>query len=110
LIFIPRYGALGAAIATAITLILFNLLKQGGLLLGTGISILDRRYRGMYVSVLLATALLVIAQIFFSSIILSFVLAGVVSLAVLRFNRHLLDAKNTFPELMKFRIVRWLLD
>jgi O-antigen/teichoic acid export membrane protein len=49
LLLIPQYGALGAAVGTTITLIIFNILKQAGLGMGTGISMLDRRYLRVYI-------------------------------------------------------------
>jgi len=109
LILVPRYGALGAAIATAGTLILFNLMKQGGLLLGTGISIFHPDYRGMYLSIIIGAGGLLLIQVFFTSSVVIFLLAAVVSLAVLRINRDLLNTKNTFPELMRFAPIRWLI-
>jgi O-antigen/teichoic acid export membrane protein len=109
-IFIPLYGALGAAIGTAGTLILFNLMKQAGLRLGTGISIFNIAYRSMYLSIMAAAGSLLLLQILFSpGFIISFILATIVSIAVVRFNRRLLDIENTFPELMKIPPVRWLL-
>jgi O-antigen/teichoic acid export membrane protein len=109
LILIPKYGALGAAFGTAGTLILFNLMKQAGLLLGTGISIFNPDYRGMYFSVIIGAGGLLLIQAFFKSHIVSFLLTAVVSLMVVRLNRNLLDVENTFPELMRFPVMRWLL-
>jgi O-antigen/teichoic acid export membrane protein len=43
-VLIPRYGALGAAVGTAATLVIYNLLNHAGLLLGTGINLFERRY------------------------------------------------------------------
>ena len=49
LILIPRYGALGAAIGTTVTLVVHNVLKQAGLRLATGINIFEWSMFRVYV-------------------------------------------------------------
>lgn len=110
IIFIPMYGAFGAALGTAGTLVIFNVFKQAGLLFGTGISIFNMKYRNMYLSIIAAAgSLLAIQTVLSPGFIISFILATLVSITLLRFNRKLLDIENTFPELMKIAPVRWLL-
>lgn len=107
---IPRYGALGAAVGTTSTLIAFNILKQAGLRLGTGISLFHRRYLGVYLTIALSALGLLLVQIIAApSFYISFVLAGFVSLLVLRLNRNSLQVEQTFPELLRFRLARRLL-
>lgn len=110
LILIPRYGALGAAIGTTGTLIIHNILKQTGLRMGTGISIFDPRYLRVYVIIFTsATGLLGVQYLFDIPVYASLVLAALVSLAVLRLNRHLLQVEEMFPEMLKIPFARWFL-
>lgn len=107
---IPRYGAMGAAVGTCITLVAYNIFNHAGLLLGTGINLFERRYMLMYASILLASiGLIAFESIFRANIVISLLLAGVVSLALLRINRETLDVKNTFPELLRLPLLRPLL-
>lgn len=105
---IPRYGAFGAAIGTTSTLLIFNVLKQIGLR-GTGIKVFDMEYARVYGVILLATfGLLAIQSLLAPPIVVSFVVAALVSLIVLTLNRKELRLEQTFPELMRFAPVRWL--
>ncbi len=110
LILIPAYGALGAAIGTTITLISLSIMKQAGLLLATNINIFDPRYRSVYLVIAVAAAGLLIVQIVFAPpFVISFALATLVSLIVLRVNRRALNLEDTFPELLRIPVIRWLL-
>jgi O-antigen/teichoic acid export membrane protein len=107
---IPAYGALGASVATALGLIAFNFFKQAGLRLGTGISVFDRAYVGVYVTILLAVVLLAVVQFLIKpGLILSVVLAGLASAAVLAANRRQLDVATTFPEILRLPFARRIL-
>jgi O-antigen/teichoic acid export membrane protein len=110
LLLIPPYGALGAAIGTTATLFLYNILKQAGLALGTGINLFEGRYRRAYAIIGLAAAGLLLFQILSDApVALSIILAGVTSLVVLRLNRDLLNVESTFPELLRLPLVAPLL-
>ena len=110
LLLIPRYGAIGAAVSTSLALILFNLLKQAGLRRGTGISVFDRRYLWVYVTIgLAAAALAVVDSLLHPGLILSVILAGVASLGVLWATRRALDVGNTFPEILRLPFARRIL-
>jgi O-antigen/teichoic acid export membrane protein len=107
---IPAYGALGASVATAAGLIAFNVFKQAGLRLGTGISVFDRAYVGVYASILLAVVALAVVQFLIRpGLILSVVLAGLASAAVLAVNRRQLDVATTFPEILRLPFARRIL-
>jgi len=107
---IPRYGALGAAIGTAATLIVHNILKQAGLALGTGIRLFDRRYVPVYASIAVATAGMLVMQVGWGPpMVVSFAAAALISLALLRFNRRLLDVEETLPEIMRIPLAGRLL-
>lgn len=106
---IPRYGALGAAVGTFITLMIFNTLKQVGLGLGTGVKIIAREYYRTYLVLGVAAAGLLIVQVTTAAPwYVSIVLAGLVSLAVVVLNRQSLNVENTFPELLRLPLVPYL--
>ena len=97
---IPRYGALGAAIATLITLIAHNLLKQLGLRLGTGVPLYPAKMMWPYTVIIGATVVLYGAvRILDPPLVVGLVLAAAVSLGVLRATRSHLDVLGVFPEL-----------
>jgi O-antigen/teichoic acid export membrane protein len=107
---IPAHGALGAAVATAATLITHNALKQWGLRRGTGIDVFDRHYLRVYVIVLLAAGALAGVQLLLRpGLAVGLVLSAVASLAVLVANRRLLEVGSTFPELQRVPLLRRLL-
>lgn len=106
LLLIPRYGALGAAIGTTIALVLHNILKQAGLLMGTGINVFEWRYFRVYLSIsVTAVALWLIQWLTAAPPYVSILLAAGGSLLIFRLNRQLLDVKQTFPELLRLPIV-----
>ncbi|MDX1416294.1 MAG: flippase [Candidatus Promineifilaceae bacterium] len=107
---IPRYGALGAAIGTTSTLVLHNIFKQAGLRLGTGISVFDPKYRRVYGIIIVAALSVGLVQtVLDPPVYVSIGLAGVASILVFRLNRHLLNVEETFPELLRLPLMRWLL-
>jgi O-antigen/teichoic acid export membrane protein len=107
LLLIPRYGPLGAAIGTSATLVLHNILKQTGLLLGTGVRLFQRGDLVVYVAIAVAAGLLLVLQIVVSPpVYVGFAFAALASLLVVALSRRSLRAAETFPELMRFRIAR----
>lgn len=109
LLLIPRYGAIGAAITTCGTLVLYNILNQLGLRFTTKIDFFEWQYLRVYASIILGTlALVVFQKISNAPIYLGVGLAAVISLIVLLVNRNILNIEQTFPELLRFQIVRML--
>ncbi len=109
LILIPRYGAVGAAIGTCGTLIVYNILNHLGLKFATKINLFQWRYLRVYASIVLGTLGLAIFQRFLSlPIYFGLALAGLISLIVLLINRDVLNIEQTFPELLRFQLVRLL--
>ena len=107
---VPRYGAVGAAIGTCITMIVHNLFKHLGLRLGTGINLFERRCVRLYLSIVVGAATLWFVEATTSpSVPVGLLLSALVSLVVLRLNRRLLDADQVFPELMRIPLIRHLL-
>lgn len=110
LVLIPRYGALGAGVGTMTTLILFNLMKQFGLVLGTGINLFDRAYLRVYAVLVGATLALLLLQLTLNPPVgVGIGAVAVVSLLVLRLNRQALNVEHMFPELFRIPVLRWLL-
>jgi O-antigen/teichoic acid export membrane protein len=99
LLLIPRYGALGAAIGTAVILIVSTALRQLalGLVLGTGV--FPRKFLAFYAPMVLAVvALMFIHPLVRTSLPLAAVLALIVVASVLLLARRELNISEVFPE------------
>jgi O-antigen/teichoic acid export membrane protein len=106
---IPRFGALGAAVGTCGTLVLYNILNHIGLKSATPIELFEWRYLKVYASIILGSIILIVVQTWLSlPIYLGVVLAGLISLSVLWINRDVLKIEQTFPELLRIQFVRFL--
>jgi O-antigen/teichoic acid export membrane protein len=106
---IPQYGALGAAIGTCITVVIYKVLNHLGLRFATAVNLFDWRYLRVYASIVVGTAGLSVFQYLVSPpIYVGLILAGLISLIVLVMNRKVLDVKRTFPELLRFPLARLL--
>ena len=102
LVLIPRYGALGAAIGTATALAVFNVAKQLGLWLVTGITPFDLKYGRVYATIAAGVGTLALLQRGLSlSLYPSLALVLLASLAILGANRRILRVGATFPELAR---------
>lgn len=109
LMLIPHYGAMGAAIGTCGTLVLYNILNHLGLMFATKINLFQLRYLRVYASIALGTLGLVLFQNLVSPhIYIGLVLTGLISLSVVLINRKVLSIEQTFPELLRFQPIRLL--
>lgn len=109
LVLIPRYGALGAAVGTMSTMIFYNLLKQLGLVFGTGIRVVEPRYLRMYATIIAsAVGLLLLEVLVNPPVLIGIVVAALLSWLVLRTNHHLLNLETMFPELLRIPLLRRL--
>jgi O-antigen/teichoic acid export membrane protein len=107
---IPRYAALGGAIATCTTLVLHNILNQIALVFSTGVRLFRWQCLGLYIGVVGGTAgLFVLQSVLALPLSFGLVIATVGSLAMLWLNRSLLDIEHMFPELLRMPVVRRLL-
>ena len=107
LLLIPRYGALGAAIAASSTLIIHNILNQVGLGMTTDIAMFEPHYLKTYLSIIAGSIGLLLVQVFTAPpVYVSFVLAAIVSLILVYVNRGALDVAHTFPELLRLPLMR----
>lgn len=112
LLLIPRYGALGAALSTAGTLVCHNIYAHLGLWRGgTGIRLVEPNFVRVYLTAtVLMVALLLLRWLTDPPLYLSFAAAAVVSLVLIRSTSRLLQPEATFPELMRLPLVRRLLS
>ena len=108
LLLIPPLGALGAAIATGLTLIIHNIAKQVGLVLA-GVHVFERRYVLVYASIVASAALVLAAQSLTEvPLPVVLLLAAAACAGVVALNRDTLDLTDTFPELARVPILRRL--
>ncbi len=92
LLLIPAYGPMGAALSTAGSLVLHNLLNQWWLVRTTDVKSFDLSYVGTLASIVLATLFLVGTQHLLTlHLITSLSVTAVVSLTVLVWNRNALE-------------------
>ena len=104
---IPKYGALGAAIATTASMILHNVFKQAGLKLAAGISIFDWRYFSFYLLLMAGAVGLFLIQFWTTQNVYVLVpLAAGFSLLLFLAARDKLRIEETFPELLKIPVLK----
>lgn len=109
LVLIPRFGALGAAMGTAGSLIIYNILMQIGLLRAAHLNAFQRQYLSIYVTIGLSAAGVFCFQFFTPvSIYLAVPLAGCVSLVVFAMAKKTLRLMEVFPELLSLPFARLL--
>ncbi len=110
LLLIPKYGAVGAAIATSCTFILHNIYKQVGLRLASGVSVFERKYIYFYgVIAAAALALFFLDRITHCNIYVALAFVGVATVGVLLLLKKDLSIADTFPEVQKIPWVGKLL-
>jgi O-antigen/teichoic acid export membrane protein len=99
---IPRYGATGAAVSTAATLVLCNTLRQIGLQLLTEIQIVDRNYLALYgLMALAAGSLWVFGWLLSAPLFVGPLLSGLAALALMRVCRSVIRIEELFPEVLE---------
>jgi O-antigen/teichoic acid export membrane protein len=109
LLLVPRLGALGAGIATMVAVIVYNVMKQVALRLGTGIGTLEWRYVRVYLVIALAALGLLAVQVLTAPpIYVSFGLAALVAAIVVWVNRDVLEVEEMFPEVVRIPGLRFL--
>lgn len=107
LLFVPRLGALGAAIAMSGTWVINNVLRHAGLYMaGIGFSLLDPRYRRPYAAIAIGVVILAIVRSAVGSPIVLAAAAVGVSLLVLITTRRSLQVADVFPKLARVPLLR----
>lgn len=110
LLLIPRFGALGATIATAGSMIVHNIFKQAGLKYLGNLKLIETSYLPIYFMIFGGGIGLFLLQLFVQPhIFIMFAIAGLYSLALLRMSQSKLDVQTTFPELLKIPFMDKLL-
>jgi len=106
---IPRLGPLGAAVGTAGTLILHNMLKQIGLWHYTSIGLFHRPYARLYIVIMvLSLALMGFQALVPGNLVIACALSGAGGLILLFLARTYLDFGTMYPELRRVRLPRWI--
>lgn len=106
---VPPFGALGAALATAGTLVVFNVVRQVFLWRFTGVRAFDPAQSAVYATIGLAAVALLVFQVATDlPLPVGLALAAGASLAVLLVGRDRLRVGETFPELGRLPLVRRL--
>jgi hypothetical protein len=86
-----------------------NILKQLGLLFGTGINLFEWRHLKVYGAIALGTLGLLLVQLTTATnIYIGTMLAALASLLVLALTRKSLAVGQTFPELLRLPLMRRL--
>jgi len=107
---IPKYGALGGAIATCTTLIAHNLLYQVAVVRLSGIESFRACHLRLYSTIVLAALGLLLIQIMVAPpLYLAIVLSAGATVLLLAVNATMLRVERMFPEVLRFTIVRQLL-
>ena len=110
LLLVPRFGAMGAGIATMVAVIVYNLVTQVTMYVGTGVGTIEWRYTRVYLVIAAAALGLLGIQVFLSPpVYVSIALAAAVALFVVCVNREALEVEQMFPEVARVPVLSWLL-
>jgi O-antigen/teichoic acid export membrane protein len=104
-----RYGAVGVAAANLTALVVQNLINQWALRGALGTALIDRSCLRCYVTILAcALGLWAFQVVVEPGLVVGVAAAAVASLVVLVASRSAIELGDTFPELQRVPIVRWL--
>ncbi len=110
IVLVSRFGALGGAVATCLTLVLQNTLYQVGLARGTGVRAMHVSGARVYGSIAIVTAVVFgSVQAVDPPLIVGLIFAGVASAVVLAANRDALRLAEAFPELLRIPFARYFI-
>ncbi|MGI8692712.1 MAG: oligosaccharide flippase family protein [Geodermatophilaceae bacterium] len=110
LLLVRDFGAVGIAAANCVALATQNILNQLALRRSIGTGFIARRYLGCYLLIALFSAALWAFQLLIEpSLLLSLAAATVASCALLMSCRNVMGLAESFPELSKVPVVRWLI-
>jgi O-antigen/teichoic acid export membrane protein len=109
LLLVQRHGAVGVAIANLVALVVQNVLNQWALRRELGTAFIDRSCLGLYaVMAVAAVALWLFRELVHPNLIVGLLAAGAVSLAVLLASRRAIELSETFPEITRVPVLKWL--
>jgi O-antigen/teichoic acid export membrane protein len=107
---VPHLAAAGAAVANCAALMAQHVLNQWALRHSIGTAFIDRDYLSCYLIIIGCSAALWAFQLLAApGLIVSLIVAAVISLVVLLATRRALQLSDTFPELARLPVVRWLI-
>jgi hypothetical protein len=110
LLLVPRWGALGAAIAVLSAVVVHNIGKQAGLGFGSGIGLVDRRHAGVLAAIVVTAAAVNAAMLLVHMpLVVGLLVVALVTAGMVRVLGKTLDMRATLPELARLPILRWLL-
>jgi O-antigen/teichoic acid export membrane protein len=108
---IPRYGALGAAVAASGSALVHMACNHAGLwIAGTGIRLPDRRFLAVSLAAAgLVGGVLAAQWVLRPSLLGGLALSGLASLVLLRITRRVVRIEESFPELLRVPLLRRVL-
>jgi O-antigen/teichoic acid export membrane protein len=107
---IPRWGALGAAVGTSLTLLIHNGLKQGGMQRLTGVHLYERHYiRLLATALVLVAGALLVNQLCGVNTLAGCALVAGASAVLMYSARDALQVAEMFPEVRRVPLVRHVL-
>jgi O-antigen/teichoic acid export membrane protein len=110
LVLVRRFDALGGAIAVLVTLVVHNLLKQAGLGFGAGVGLWQAGHARVLLHVVAGiVALSLLASVVNVPIWIACVVVSILWLVLIRRTRHVIRVAQTFPELGRLPVLRWIL-
>jgi O-antigen/teichoic acid export membrane protein len=110
LVLIPPWGAIGAVVAVLSTLLVHNVVKHCGLGFGAGVGLVDRDH--LIVMAYIVTLLLVLNGLAFvvdPSLPVGLAVVAATTVVLLRRIASQLDLAETFPELARVPLLRWII-
>lgn len=109
LLLVPRWGALGVAVANCATFVVMNLCNQWALRRSIGTAFIPREYLRCYAVIVGAAVGLWVFQILVDPhLLLALPVAAAVSVGVLLVNRRALELRETVPEIARIPVLRML--
>lgn len=109
-LFIPQYGAIGAALVYTLAHIINNLLYHNGMMKFVGIKGFESKYLPFYILILISAIGLGLLQLTFDlSLWLGLLVAALISLVLLRISAKQLEITEVFPELLRIPVLKKLL-
>lgn len=110
LLLIPRFGALGATIATGGSMILLNIFKQVGLKSAAGIRFFDKQTLPVIYIIMISSIGLFFIQFYASLPIFVLIpLAIIASILIFKFCEKKLKVEETFPEILRLPLIKYLI-
>ncbi len=109
LLLVQEYGAVGVAAANLAALVVLNLVNQWALRKAIGTAFIDRSALRCYAVIFAcAVALWAFQALVHPPLIVGVAAAAVASLLVLLASRRAIELADTFPELQRMPLLRWL--